>query len=159
MDDWGPYPDTTGLSDGDRVIVAGRIDKGFFEATTIEAGSVYVEDLNAFFHANPIDEESAFNWMVPDATNPGDAPLRGVVDRTSPDEGTFTIATGFSDVVVSVEDLGYDPLDDYGYQQIDAGDLVAASGTWTVGFPYDRTFEAETVMTLVDNRPRDPFDG
>lgn len=47
------------LLDGGEVTVYGRVDDDMFESKSIEAGSVYVKDLNTYFHANSTDEEDA----------------------------------------------------------------------------------------------------
>jgi len=57
MDDWDRYDEARPLSEGDQVTVYGRIDDDFFEATTIEAGAVYVAGLNSYFYASSADEE------------------------------------------------------------------------------------------------------
>ncbi len=58
MDDWMSQ-DTLALSQGDSVTVTGVIDDDFFQSTTIEASSVYAQNLNRYFFASPDDEENA----------------------------------------------------------------------------------------------------
>jgi hypothetical protein len=57
MDDWDWYAEGKNLIDGDKVTVYGRIDDDFFETTSIEASSVYVESLGSYFYASAADEE------------------------------------------------------------------------------------------------------
>src|SRR6056297_3223471 len=64
MDDWDYDGDAFPLMDGDQVTVYGRVDQNLFANTTIEAGSVYVQDLNTFFYASAADEEEYGAWVV-----------------------------------------------------------------------------------------------
>jgi len=57
MDDWDWYGEAGGILDGDKVTVYGEIDDDFYELTSIEASSVYVESLGTYFYANSDDEE------------------------------------------------------------------------------------------------------
>ena len=59
VDDWDHYGEAAGLLDGDEVTVTGRVDDDLYESTSIEASSVYVEDLNTYFYASAADEEGA----------------------------------------------------------------------------------------------------
>ncbi|MFP4521706.1 MAG: hypothetical protein ACLFQK_06125 [Fibrobacterota bacterium] len=53
MDDWDWYKEGKGIIEGDEVTVYGAVDNDTYEMTTIEASSVYVEDLNAYFLCEP----------------------------------------------------------------------------------------------------------
>ncbi|MBU2501577.1 hypothetical protein KJ682_09650 [bacterium] len=151
MDDWDQYGDAKGLLDGDRVTVHGRVDSAFYENTTIEAGSVYVESLNTCFYANSADEEgdaSAF-WNIPatkvvtSAVN-----LRGTVSNVDQAERTFTLNKGNLALTVDTSRLGYNPLDEFGYSQIDPGDQVRVSGYLTKDFFSGRELMAEMIVIL-----------
>jgi hypothetical protein len=154
MDDWDSYGDAYGLLDGDKVTVYGRIDDDFFEVASIEAGSVYVENLNSYFYANSADEETAlYNpryWTAPAPLVVSSMTLRGDVTSVNAEDREFTVDTGGRKVTVQVESLGYNPLDDNGYQQIDKGDYVSVSGMMDYEFMDGQVFEAESVITLID---------
>ena len=57
MDDWDNDADAFKLVEGDKVTVYGWIDDDTFETRTIEASSVYVENLGTYFYASGADEE------------------------------------------------------------------------------------------------------
>jgi uncharacterized protein YdeI (BOF family) len=156
MDDWDSYGDAHGLMDGDKVTVFGRIDDDFFEVAKIEAGSVYVENLNTYFYASSADEETqAYNpryWTAPAPIVVSAMTLRGDVTAVDSEERTFTIDTGGSMITVEVDDMGYNPLDDNGFQQIDVGDYVSVSGIMDYELMDGGVFEADVVTTLVDEQ-------
>lgn len=136
--------------DGDRVTVYGKVDQNLFANTTIEAGSVYVEDLNTFFYASPADEEEYGAWVVTTDVVPGDLTYIGTVESVSPMTNTFTIDTGATELSVDTTALPYDPLDDEGFQQIDVGDRVSIDAVIDADFIGDQDLLAESVVTLSD---------
>lgn len=153
MDDWTSYGEARKLLDGDHVTVNGRVDAGLYESATIEACSVYVESLNTHFYANGVDEEgdaSAF-WNLPMTTVVTAATnLRGTVSGTDPAEQMFTLDTGALEVTVDTSRLDYNPLDEYGFQRIEAGDVVSVTGYLTTDFFAGREFKADAVVALTD---------
>ena len=148
MDDYDSYSDTWGLIDGDAVIVYGVVDDGLYEAKTIEAGSVYNQDLNTYFYANSADEEDMAYWVAPSAVILSQTTVRGTVTDVDDLGREFTLDTGLSQITVETDELGYNPLDDYGFQQIDEGDVVSATGTLDNDFLEGRVLEAQTLTTL-----------
>jgi len=160
MDDWDEYGDAYGLLDGDRVTVYGMIDDDLFEQATIEAGSVYVESLNSYFYASAADEEdiaypayayTPYYWASPGPVVPAAATVRGTVTGVDDAADEFNIDTGLQRLTVEVDELGYDPLDDAGYQKIEYGDRVSVSGLFDYDFLEGRVFEANAVVTLADD--------
>lgn len=153
MDDWDNLGDAYGLHDGDQVTVTGRVDDGFYETTSIEASSVYVQNLNTYFYANSADEEGdapvtldmPAPLVVPAATH-----VRGIVTEVDPVEGTFSIDSGLRELTVDVTTLAYDPLDEEGYQQIEPRDVVSVTGRLAAGFFSDRELTANSVVTVTD---------
>lgn len=149
MDDYDRDADAYSLLEGDRVTVMGRVDDDLFERTTIEAASVYVEEIGSYFFASAADEEDGFITI----TSPVDISrtvVQGTVSQVSDDE--FVVDQGLTRVTVSTEEMAYDPLDDEGYQQIDVGDVVTVTGEIDEDFFTDNEFEAEIITTLVDRR-------
>lgn len=148
MDDWDWYGDNIGVLEGDKVTVYGMVDDDAFETTSIEAGSVYVESMGTYFYANPADEESAvdYTWVYYTPMTAGYTTLRGTV--TSKVGRTFTLSTGTQSITVDTATMPYNPLDDMGYQQIDAGDYVSVTGIIDYDFWDGLEFEADTVITL-----------
>ncbi|MEQ8330717.1 MAG: DUF5666 domain-containing protein [Longimicrobiales bacterium] len=149
MDDWDDDADGYKVVVGDEVSVYGAVDDGLFEATTIEASSVYVDGLNAYFYASSADEED-FDEFVSIYTplQPASALVQGTVVGTHDDH--FTISTGEGLLRVGLSDLGYDPLDDRGWQKLEIGDRVSVRGTVDAGFFTDRELDAESIVTLFD---------
>lgn len=149
MDDWDHFGDAYPLSDGDEVTVYGRVDKGLYETTTIEAGSVYVDDLNTFFYASAVDEEGDYGeWVVDLDASVGDVTYIGTVEWVSPETHTMAIDTGSLELTVDTSGLLYDPLDDEGYQKIDAGDRVSVEAVVDADFFGDQDLLAESITTL-----------
>jgi uncharacterized protein YdeI (BOF family) len=145
MDDWDADADAYKLAPGDKITVFGEIDDDFFEATTIEASSVYVEDLGTYFYASAADEEDSFITITtPIAV--GGTVVQGIV--TSVDDEEFTLNTGLQQLTVEVDEMLYNPLDDEGYQRIEVGDRVSVSGTIDDDLFEGRELVAETIVTL-----------
>jgi uncharacterized protein YdeI (BOF family) len=145
MDGWGWYPSTYAILEGDKVTVYGRVDDDLYEATSIEAGAVYVKDLNTYFYANDTDEEDVIPYTA--ALHPDKGLLlQGTVVKISGRE--FTIDTGSKKVKVDTINMPYNPLDDKGYQKIKVGDFVQITGQLDVDFFEKMEVMAETVTTL-----------
>ncbi len=152
MDDWDWYNDSSSVLDGDKVTVYGEIDDDFFEATTIEAGSVYVENLGTYFYANSDDEESAYTSTAWISTAPivvGETTARGIVTDVTGRE--FTIDTGLRQITVDTIGMAYNPMDDQGYQQIDEGDYVSVTGEMDYDFWENRELAADIIINLDEN--------
>ena len=145
MDDWDWYSEGYKILEGGKVTVYGEIDDDLFETTTIEASSVYVENLGTYFYANSADEETDDDydyWITYDPIVIGDTVLRGTV--ISVDDEEFTINTGIRKVTVETEDMPYNPLDKTGFQKIETGDYVSVSGTMDDDFLEGRELKAES---------------
>ncbi len=155
MDDWDWYGDAYGLLEGDDVTVYGRVDDGLFENTTIEASSVYVEDLNSYFYANPADEEGDYPYTYAYATLPvvtAGIDYTGMVE--SVDGREFTLDTGSREVRVDTADMTYNPMDNQGYQKIEQGDVVRVSGVLDDDLFESRELMASSIITLVEDTGR-----
>jgi len=152
MDDGDRDADGYKLIKGDMVRVSGRVDRNLLAATTIEASSVYVESLGTHFFASSVDdEERIFSDSYPLVIS--STTLRGKVERT--DDDSFMLATEGGTIRVQTESLGYDPLDDQGYQRIRKGDLVLVRGDLDTGFfDIKRELEAEMIVVLRDAEDR-----
>lgn len=148
FDDGDRDADAYKLVKGDKVRVSGVIDAEAFQATTIEAASVYVENLDTYFYASAVDEEDrVLGWAVPVTT--ATAVIEGIVTEVNDD--SFEIETGVRDIEVHVGGMSHDPLDGIGYQQIDVGDRVSVRGymdseLWDL----DPEIEATSITTLFD---------
>jgi uncharacterized protein YdeI (BOF family) len=147
MDDGDRDADAYPLVEGDRVTVTGKIDDDFLEVARIEASSVYVHHLGVRFYASAADEE---DWrMMPEPPTTARTILRGTVTDVRSDE--FDINTGARKVTVDIDELGYDPLDDAGYQKIEVGDYVSVTGGIDFDLFEGRQLEAASVVTIFSN--------
>ncbi|MBC53467.1 MAG: hypothetical protein CMQ34_06470 [Gammaproteobacteria bacterium] len=152
MDDGDRDADAYALQAGDNVVVSGLIDDDFFEMTTIEASSVFVESINTFFYASALDDESmTFFDPIVTVQGPlmqGDTTLQGTISAVDRDEQAFILNTGVNMVTVEVDGLGYDPLDDVGYLQLENQDVVTVRGTMTEDLIEGRVFEAASIVSV-----------
>lgn len=153
MDDGDRDADAYKLIAGDRVTVTGKIDDDLFETRTIEASSVYVENIGTRFLASPIDEEDGIFAMPAPVvvTTPvvvSQIVVQGTVTNVGFDQ--FTIDNGLRKVTVEIDELGYNPLDDEGYQQIEEGDVVSVTGSIEPDFMQGRIVMANSVITIND---------
>lgn len=137
------------IRDGNMVTVTGKIDDDLFSMTSIEADSVYVQDLNRYIWASAKDEERRIehSW---DPVRIGHASIRGKVETVSPTERKFTVKTGTKVVTVDTVGMRYNPMDEHGHQRISPGDQVSVAGQMTKSFIDGRELEAKMVITLVD---------
>ena len=147
MDDGDRDADAYMLLPGDEVTVSGKIDDDFYEMTTIEASSVYVEKLGTTFYASALDEEDYWETVV----MPGvlaNTLVQGTVTSVSDQE--FTLNTGLRSLTVEVDEMFYNPLDDVGYQRIETGDVVRVTGMLDENLFGRREFKADAIVKLVD---------
>ncbi|MEQ8517285.1 MAG: OB-fold nucleic acid binding domain-containing protein [Chromatocurvus sp.] len=148
FDDGDRDADAYKLVEGDRVSVSGVIDDDFYELTTIEASSVYVESLGTYFYASAADEEDPMIVVTPLVTS--STTVQGTVSGT--DDDSFSIDIGARELTVETEEMIYDPLDDEGYQKIEKGDIVSVTGNMNTELFDGRVMEADTVTTLFDSQ-------
>lgn len=132
--------------------VSGRIDDDFFERTTIEARTVYVESIGTTFWASALDDETDrfYEFATVTLSDEPRTTIQGRVSETNDDE--FVIDTGLRAVRVEVDDLGYNPLDDEGYLKIAKGDYVRVFGQMDDDLFEGREFEADSVIKLYDSQ-------
>lgn len=135
MDSWSWYRSDYNQMAGNRVTVYGRIDDAAMQRRSIDAGSVYVENMNTFFYASPTDEQDiaayAYN-IIPVGYSP--TRVTGIVQNFDTTAKTIMVDQGAATVLVDLSQLPYDPLDDDGYQQIQEGDRVLVAGEMESGF-------------------------
>jgi len=153
MDDGDRDADAYKLLKGDKVTVSGKIDADFFESTSIEASTVYVENIGTTFFASSVDEEDAA-VITAEITVPivlAQVTVRGKVTKVNDDD--FIIHTGADEIRIDVGSLSYDPLDDEGYQRIDVGDYVKVQGVLDSNLFEGRYIEARTLIELFGYSP------
>jgi uncharacterized protein YdeI (BOF family) len=147
MDDGDRDADAYKLMKGDKVTVNGLVDDDFFEKTTIEASSVYVENLGTYFYASAVDEEDTFvtSWSPVEVSR---TVVQGTVTDVDALAGELTLHTGSRAIQVEVDDMTYDPLDDEGYQKIEVGDRISVSGSMDSDLFEGRELVADSILTL-----------
>lgn len=153
MDDHDFYDEARNLLVNDQVIVYGRIDDDLFERRSIEASSVFVEDLGTFFHASSVDEEDSSSLSVVTPIPVGRADVVGLV--TSIDGRDMTIGRGLASVKVDTSTLSFNPLDDDGYLRIDVGDRVRVSGEIDDPLFGERELDADRIFEISRTGGRD----
>jgi hypothetical protein len=125
VDDWDWYKEGRSILRNDDVVVHGRIDKDFYEGRTIEASSVYVADLGTTFYASSADEEELGSWHV-GPVQVGSISIGGTVKSVRGRE--VVLDTGVGEITVDTTRLGYNPLDNEGFQRIQPGDRIRVVG-------------------------------
>jgi uncharacterized protein YdeI (BOF family) len=149
MDDWDNDADAYKLVAGDKVTVYGWIDDDMFETRTIEASSVYVENLDTYFYASGVDEEGYVYTGVTVPVVVNTVGLQGTVSEVNGRE--FVLNTGLRSITVDTIDMAYDPMDDTGFQKIEKGDVVSVTGVMKTDIFDDRELHASSIVTLLDN--------
>jgi uncharacterized protein YdeI (BOF family) len=152
MDDSDRDAEGYNLRTGDQVRVSGRVDNELFARTTIEASSVYVENLGTYFFASSADEEDRAltnTWPLQVSSTT----LRGTVKDVG--EESFTVSSPGGAIKVETDRLAYDPLDGAGYQRIESGDVVMVTGHMdTEFFDAQRELQARSVVVLHESDDR-----
>lgn len=152
MDDGDRDADAYKLAPGDKVNISGKIDDDLFEKRTIEAASVYVENLNTTFYASTIDETDLPRTRFVSVITPvnvSETIVQGTITRID-DPEEFVLYTGSGHLRVETDAMPYDPLDNKGYQRLEVGDRVSVSGRMDLDFLEGREFVAESIVTLSD---------
>lgn len=145
--DW--HFDNTEILDGDHVTVFGKVDDETYEATSIKAHSVYVEDLETYLFGDPTEGEGPDPNLDMEPNTParvGDVSITGTIE--SVDGRTFMLEFGKETMKVDTSGLDYDPLDEQGFQQLEQGDVVTVVGNITDGSLEDRKLSADGVITM-----------
>ncbi|NHK28790.1 hypothetical protein FF098_012790 [Parvularcula flava] len=117
------------LSPGDRVTVYGTVDDDWFEGRVIDVDTVYSSSSYTVYGANDVSASPLY-YVDPypaDATTGTYITLDGEVTNTRGQ--SFVLNTGGTMIDVETDQLGYNPLDDMGSQQIETGDRVTVVGT------------------------------
>lgn len=152
MDDYGWGADGYKLVNGDQVVVSGRVDKDLFENKKVEAGSVYVKNLDTYFFANSSDEEdvpviSTTYSLVPTLPEGAMVDVQGKITKINGRE--MTVDTGIRKVTVDTDNMIYNPLDKEGFTKLSVGDRVRASGKVDDDFFEGKEVKANFVTELI----------
>lgn len=152
FDDWDADLDTLGLIEGDDVTVNGRVDDSLYEETSVEASSVFVENIDEYFYASALDEEGDYEYDdfvgLPEPLDEGEVAIQGTVTSVDVPEDEFQIVTDTTVLTVDTATLSYDPLDSDGRRMIEVGDRVSVFGDFYPEFPTETTLYADAVIEL-----------
>lgn len=145
MDDYSSWHrEGRALSNGDEVVVSGRVDDDLFETTSIEAAMVYVERLGTHFYASAMDEETPLQFGP---TYQADSVVvSGTIRRIDGD--TFTLGTGTGRIDVETGDMGDNPLDEDGFLKLKVGDYVSVAGDYDVRLFKNNEVEATSIVKI-----------
>jgi hypothetical protein len=149
MDDFDFDADAAPIEAGDQVTVYGRVDADFYEARTIEAGTVYEADAGTFHYASAADEDRAL-YALPAATwNDQTITLTGEVESVDGREFTLDSVAGYP-IEVDTASMAMDPTDDQGMVQVDEGDAVSVTGQLDDGLFDNTELSADAIVELND---------
>ncbi|MCW8193817.1 hypothetical protein F6455_03325 [Proteobacteria bacterium 005FR1] len=149
MDNWANQDVDGAIREGQHVTVRGKVDNDFWHRRRVEADSVHVEELQTTLTApSPADEEEAQNQRLTSSYGPipNDIEVAGTVTSVRGDK--FTIDNGRRRITVDTSFLDKNPMDDSGYQQIDVGDFVRASGDLGERAMDERVIAAKSVIVI-----------
>lgn len=152
MDDYGWAADGYKLVNGDQVVVSGRVDKDFLEKKKVEAGSVYVKNIDSYFFANSSDEEdvpviTTTYTLIPTLPEGASVDLQGKI--TSVKGRELVVDTGTRKVTVDTKELIFNPLDKEGYTKLSVGDRVHVSGKVDKDYFDTKEVDAKFVTELI----------
>jgi len=146
-DDWDSIGDAWTIAEGDSVTVYGRVDDGLYQNRRIEAGSVYIEDLDTMVTApSAADEEEVLPVTYTYLSVPADYDYQVAGTVTSISGREFTIDTGDRKISVDTMQMAYNPLDDDGVVQIGEGDFVSVSGDLDLNVFDENEISAEAII-------------
>jgi uncharacterized protein YdeI (BOF family) len=150
MDDWDWYSEARPLQAGQHVSVTGVIDDDLFEKRTLEARSVYVQELGTFYYARAADEEDRLYpygghyWgFLGSSSAPQGAALTGRVKSVK--DRRFVLDTGESEVTVDTSAVKYRATDG---RRLQAGDRVRITGTIDRNLFDKREINATTLVVM-----------
>ncbi len=152
MDDYGWGADGYKLVNGDQVVVSGRVDKDFLEKKKVEAGSVYVKNLDTTFYANSADEEDVpfimtSYTLVPVLPEGASVDVQGKITKVNGRE--IVVDTSFRKVTVDTKDMVYNPLDNVGFTKLAVGDRVRVSGKVDKDYFDTKEIDAKSIIELI----------
>ena len=147
MDDVDRDADAYVLEKGNKVRVSGMVDNDLYENATIEASSVYVENLGTTFYTDAMKEEDSYlAGNLPVVVSRGT--VQGRITIVADD--SFTLDSGDRQLTVKVNTMPYDPLDKVGYQQLEVGDYVSVGGAIQRGFFDHKILKATSINKVFD---------
>ena len=150
------------FSAGQKVTVSGIVDKDWLSSNEIEANNIYLDDHYVYYYW--VDTSPAYSVSIDHRAKAKDSksnnlPVSELEDGaffsasgeiTSIDGREFTLKSGTDKFTVDTMDLGYDPMDNLGLQQLSVGDRVYVIGNIDDEFFSGKELSADTIVTLKD---------
>jgi uncharacterized protein YdeI (BOF family) len=146
-DEWDTTPEGFQVAEGDMVSVFGAIDDNFYKESTIDASGVFVESRGTYYFSSTAGEKDTFISIATPLAE-STTIFQGTVTSVGFDE--FTLDTDETMLTVEIDEMPYNPLDDEGFQKIEAGDRVSVVGEFRPDIFEGREFDARWVTTIVD---------
>ncbi len=128
MDRLDDYPENFKLQQGDEVNITGRLDASFHSSQFLQASSIYVDRLGAFFYKTGNQARNGGEWAVDTDVGEGTVTMIGTVQSVNHAAARFVINSGDRKLLVTTDTLPYNPLDEKGYRRIEEGARVRVEG-------------------------------
>lgn len=109
---------------------------------------MYVDNFNTYDYADASNEEAGPD--IGSLTEPlqGESRVTLVGTVTDINGREFTLDTGSGKVRVDTMGMGYNPLDNRGFQRIDKGEKVSVNGRLNPDFSKNREMIADSIIML-----------
>jgi len=150
------------LNVGQKVTVSGQVDKDWLSSNEVEANNIYLDDHYVYYYW--VDSSPAYTLSLDQNNNREEndgagqsisemedgALLSASGEITAIDDREFTLKSGKDTFTVDTMDLGYNPMDDLGLQQLSIGDRVYVIGNIDDEFFSGKELSADAIITLND---------
>lgn len=160
LDRFGWSSDATQyLTQGESVTISGYIDDDLFEGREIEAYNVRLNDNNIYYYTSSANPSYTYSYdrranqeAQTASSSVEDGSYLNMTGRVSEISGSeFQLTNASGTMQVDASELGYDPFDDEGMQQIKNGDRVYVYGSMDKGFFESNEIVATGLVELVDS--------
>lgn len=152
MDDWDWFQEGRHLQAGDEVAVTGRVDRDLLERATLEAQSVFVENLGTYFYASGRDEEDLADSSIYMVAPAGSVDATGFV--TAIEGREFTLGTDAGAMRVDTTRMANNPLDAAGQPQVRIADRVYVWGRLDLDAREPDELMADGIVLLSPDRAK-----
>lgn len=143
--------ETKYLVPGESATVYGYIDDDLFEGREIEAFNIQLNESYVYYYNTDSGDNQYYNMSGNEQRDETTVSMTGQVSKVDDDQFTLTNKNG--SVRVDVSELGYDPLDNQGVQQIVNGDRVYVYGKLDSNFFDKQEIAASGLVELVGTSP------
>ncbi len=149
VDDYDKDREIEWLRQGDRVVVFGRMDKDLFEKRSIEASTVYVQNLMLYVFVSDKDEEMNMLGDLFGADEKDPIHLQGIVMQKS--NSGFLLKTSYGVILVDVSQIHKIAPYEQGLKSIDVGDRLYVEGYVDDSFFSESKIMAKNIAKVIKN--------